>query len=595
MPAPHAFSTGLLLAGLLLLTGSPASAESLHSERGGLQATPLAQRPSPTAAMMDPLRSLAITDYAIVSTITARSVFEQLVGQAGPSGFTAEQLFRQLWDTQNPAPGASDLPGGPHCSDNGNTLNGAPYVCRTIEGVDASARTPASMDSYVLVGLFNRFDLAPADGANCGEYRMSFARFVPAPQSRSRNRFIFEAVLPNPSPELGLEGCRPVAWAWADLSTVDDPTERGRRVKALFFEGVGTDRNPVIHLHNYGDNASGAGQLRTNQFMQMGVGEPAPWLLREFKLKQQCDATGCTLRFIPVTTKSTPRGNFFNPLNTTPLAVSFREHFITQVASLAVEDFHRFNYVVPDLYNAAQSSPQLMRDGVDNFIEQFNKAPTPNPFFDALQAELQRIGSPLSPHHIVARAESLSCGGCHEHSKGRDLGGSVGTFPSGFPRFVQSNDLLFPQPQPGDPRLYGASSTHTSTLLPFRQQILGAFLDTPSLDASFVPSTPDVASVQAGQVFSGTVTVTNAGTTLWSAANGTQGISLDGTADLSLDAGDAIVLGQSKTFSFTHTAPAVPGLATYRWRMQRDGTAFGPELSFTLHVLPASDAAPRKR
>ncbi|AGC47120.1 hypothetical protein MYSTI_05844 [Myxococcus stipitatus DSM 14675] len=595
MPAPSPFSTCLLWAGLLLLKGSPAAAEALHSERGGLHSTPLAHRPSRTAAMLDPLRSLAITDHAIVSTITARSVFEQLVSQAGPSGFTAEQLFRQLWDTQNPAPGAADLPGGPHCSDNGNTLNGAPYVCRSIEGIDATDRTPASIDSYVLVGLFNRFDLAPADGADCGEYRMSFARFVPAPQARSRNRFIFEGVLPNPTPELGLEGCRPVARAWADLSTVDDPLQRGRLVKALFFEGVGSDRNPVIHPHHYGDNPTGAGQLRTNQFMQLGVNEPSPWLLREFKLEHRCDATRCTLRFIPVTTKSTPRGNFFNALNTTPLAVGFREHFITQVASLAVEDFHRFNYVVPDIYNAAQSSPQLMRDGVDDFIAQFNKAPTPNPFFDALQAELQRIGSPLSPHHIVARAESLSCGGCHEHTKGRDLGGGVGTFPIGSPRFVQSNDLLFPPPQPGDPRLYGASTTHTSTLLPFRQQILGAFLDTPPLDAGFVRPGTEVASVQAGQVFQGTVTVTNTGTTKWSAANDTRGISLDGTAHLELDAGDALLLGQSKTFSFTHTAPTVPGLATYRWRMQRAGTAFGPELSFTLHVLPASGAAPRKR
>lgn len=594
MPARHSFSTCLLWVGLLLLKGSSASAESLHSERGGLQATSLAHRPSITAATLDPLRSLAITDYSIVSTITPRMVFDQLVAQAGNTGFTSEQLFRQLWDTQNAAPGQPDLPGGPHCSDNGNTLNGAPYFCRTTEGTDAGSGAPPSIDRYILVGLFNRFDLAPVDGSHCGEYRMSFAKFVPTPQTRSKNRFIFEGVLPNPTPELGLEGCRPVAQAWAHLSTVDDPIQRGLLVKSLFFEGVGPSRNPVIHIGNYGDNPSGAGQLRTNQFIQMGVGPPEPWMLREFKLRHQCDTTGCTLRFIPVTTKATPRGDFFNPQNTHPLAVSFRDYFIAQVPSLAVDDFNRFNYVVPDLYNAAQSSPQLMRDGVDDFIAQFNKSPTPNPFFDAIQAELLRIGSNLTPHHIVARAESLSCGGCHDHSKGRDLGGSVGAFPNGSLRFVQSNDLLFPQPQPGDPRRYGVSSTHTTTFLPFRQQILGAFLDTPPLDASFAPPTPAVASVQAGQPFSGTVAVTNTGTTAWTHAQDIQATSLDGTTDLRLAPGEAIHLGQAKTFSFTHTAPSTVGLVTYRWRMQRDGTAFGPELSFTLNVLPASASAPRK-
>ncbi|NTX12869.1 hypothetical protein HUA76_18910 [Myxococcus sp. CA056] len=575
-----------LSASLLLLPAAPGLAQSLHSERGGLQSTDLVHRPSLTSTTLDPLRSLAISDHATVSTITARRVFDQLIRQAGDTGLTSDQLFRQLWDTQNPAPGQPDLPGGPHCSDNGNTLNGAPYVCRPLEGADASAQS-VPLDRYILVGLFNRFDLAPVDGAHCGEYRMSFARFVAAPQVRSRNRFILEGVLPNPAPELGLEGCRPVAQAWARLSTLEDLTQRQALLNALFFEGLAPGIPPVIHISHYGDNPSGAGQVRTNIFMQQGVGAPNPWMLREFKLKHQCDATGCTPRFIPVTVKSTPRGDFFNPLNTSPLAVGFRDHFITQVASLAVDDFNRFNYAVPDVFNAAQSSSMPSFGSVDNFLVEFNKATTPNAFSDALQAELQRIGSTLTPHQVVARAQLLSCGGCHDLSRGTDLGGTPGLVPIDFKRFVQVDDLLSPLPPPGPDSRYALSTSLTTAFLPFRQQLLGAFLDTPVLDATVSAPDTQVLHVQAGQPFRGTVQVANTGTTAWSAAQGVRATSLDGAADLTLAPGEVIHFGQRKTFDFTHTAPTSLGQTTYRWRLHRNGLAFGPEVSLTVEVQPA--------
>ncbi|MCP3057720.1 hypothetical protein LXT21_02900 [Myxococcus sp. K38C18041901] len=582
MPSRQRLTSPALVAGLLLWNATPALAQSLHSERGGLQSSPLAHRPSRTAATLDPLRSLALSDHATVSSFTARRVFEQLVRQAGGTGLTADPLFRQLWDTQNPAPGQPDLPGGPHCSDDGNTVNGAPYVCRTLEGAEASPST-AALDRYVLVGLFNRFDLAPVDGAHCGEYRMSFARFVPAPQVRARNRFILEGVLPNPSPALGLEGCRPVAQAWATLSTLEDPTERRALLDALFFEGLAPGIPPVIHIHHYGDNPAGVGQVRVNMFMQQGIGAPNPWMLREFKLKRRCDSTGCSLRFLPTTVKSTPRGDFFNLQNPGPLAVAFRDYFVTQVEGLAVDDFNRFNYVVPDVYNAAQSSSMPSMGSVDDFLAEFDKTAAPNAFTDALQAELQRIGSPLTPRQLVARAQALSCGGCHDLSRGTDLGGAPGVFPLDFMRFVQTQDILSPQPTPGPGSHYPLSASLTTAFLPFRQQLLGAFLDTPALDARVV--TPERGhEVQAGQPFQGTVTLENTGTLAWRDSTGLRAVSLDQTGDLRWAPGEAIHLGQQKTFVFTHTAPTTPGRTTYRWRLQRDDQAFGPELSFTVDV-----------
>ncbi|AKF86690.1 hypothetical protein MFUL124B02_31325 [Myxococcus fulvus 124B02] len=582
MPSHQRLTSPALAAGLLLLQATPALAQSLTSERGGLQDSPLAQRASVTATTLDPLRSLAISDHATVSPITARRVFEQLVRQAGGTGFTAEQLFRQLWDTQNPAPGQPDLPGGPHCSDDGNTVNGAPYPCRTLEGTEAGTVT-AALDRYVLVGLFNRFDLAPVDGAHCGEYRMSFARFVPAPQVRSRNRFILEGVLPNPSPALGLEGCRPVAQAWASLSTLEDPAARRALLDALFFEGLAPGIPPVIHPQHYGDNPAGVGQVRVNMFIQAGIGAPNPWMLREFKLKRQCDTTGCTLRLVPTTVKSTPRGDFFNLQNTSPLAVAFRDHFVTQVGRLAVDDFNRFDYLVPDVFNAAQSSSMPTFGSVDNFLAEFDKAAAPNTFTDGLQAELQRIGSPLTPRHLVARAQALSCGGCHDLSRGTDLGGTPGVFPIDFMRFVQTQDLLAPLPTPGPDAYYPLSASLTAAFLPFRQQLLGAFLDTPALDASS-PAAGVPRVVPPGQVFLTALTVTNTGTTSWSAAQGFRARSADGAVDLTLEPGEVLHFGQSKKFSAVLTAPTTPGWQSYRWRMHRDGEAFGPELFVTVDV-----------
>ncbi|QSQ14088.1 COG1470 family protein [Myxococcus landrumensis] len=585
-PRPTSWSRAasrLAATGLLLASLNPALAGAPHSERGGLQTTPLADQPSTTAAVLDPLRSLAITDFQTLSVINLRMVMGQLAQQGNHQGFTAEQLFRQLWDTQNPAPGQPDLPNGAHCSDNGGTLNGAPYTCRPNEGADAVLGPVSVLDRYHLIGLFNRFDLAPPDGANCGEYRMVFARLP-----RDRNLVIFEAVVPNSRTDLGLEGCRPIAQTWASLSTLTDPAARGALVKSFFMDAIGPGQLPVVHVNHYGNNVMREGQIRTNQFIQDR--EHSPWMLHEFKLRQQCiPGIGCHLRFVPVTVKANPRGDFFNVFNTSPLAVSFREHFITQVASLAVDDINRFNYEVPDLYNAAQSNAEGIF-ATDNYLNEFFVGPPGNPFANAIAAELQRIGSPLQPEHIVARAQSLSCAGCHNLSGNMDLGGSVGFFPFMRPAFTHNTEEPAPGFPPDDPH-FTLSNLLMETFLPFRQQLLGAFLDTPALGAVQHRSDSRNRMVVAGQTFTAEVTVGNTGTTLWRLGNATRGVSLEGAQDLTLSPGDTILLGQKKTFSVTLTAPMTPGTKTYRWRMHRNGVPFGDELTLTVVVkLPAFGA-----
>ena len=332
--------------------GGSGEEASPHSERAGIgiDASRASGRVSELSTTIDPRRSLAVTETAILSGFTAQSVFDQLAAQNGTGGFTSVQLFRQLWDTQNPSPGKSDLnavTSYAHCNDNGGTLNGAPYACRPGEGAEANDTTPATLATYTAVGLYNRFDLAPSDGANCGEYRIVFAK-----TGGPRNFIIFEAVLPNPQPSKGLEGCRPIENFWTSLTNDSSVSSRANKLHHFYFDGtdgLGASLSPVpvIHIDNYGGRSSNTGQVRTNQFIA------PPWMLHEFKLQRTCLSSGtssasCVTKFAPVTVKTNPFGALFNPASTDPRAASFQSQFISQVASLAVNDVNTFSYSVPD-------------------------------------------------------------------------------------------------------------------------------------------------------------------------------------------------------------------------------------------------------
>jgi hypothetical protein len=61
--------------------------------------------------------------------------------------------------------------------------------------------------AYVPIGLFNRFDLAPASGSNCGEHRIVYARRSGMDLTQNhRNLLIFEA-----TQRQGLKGCHKIA------------------------------------------------------------------------------------------------------------------------------------------------------------------------------------------------------------------------------------------------------------------------------------------------------------------------------------------------------------------------------------------------
>ncbi len=88
--------------------------------------------------------------------------------------------------------------------------------------------------------MTNRFDLAPSGGENCGEQHLSFyfdSFGSGLPEYPVHAALRFAAVIQNPSPELGLEGCRPLVDFWASLSRgeFDDPALRADALEAAFF------------------------------------------------------------------------------------------------------------------------------------------------------------------------------------------------------------------------------------------------------------------------------------------------------------------------------------------------------------------------
>jgi hypothetical protein len=194
-------------------------------------------------------------------------------------------------------------------------------------------------------------------------------------------------------------------------------------------------------------------------------------MMREFKLVRDCTTqAACTLKFVPATVKTNPFGGLFNPASQEPRAAAFKNHFVSQVAGLAINELNRFNYSVPDTFNAGQSDSQT--PGIaDDYVAQFG--PGPSPFHDAIGQELVRIGSTLTPRDIVARAQALSCGGCHQRNSGRPVGGGL-TWPASA-NFVQSTET----DDPADPGRFAISPALRDQFLPQRKAVLERFLQSP--------------------------------------------------------------------------------------------------------------------
>ncbi|WP_224370092.1 hypothetical protein [Hyalangium versicolor] len=455
------------------LPAPEAQSENLHPERRGIGALPLPERTGPSALLVtvDPRRSLVVTDDVILTRFPFQDVMKQLLGTSTGSATTMLDVFQQWWDTERLSPG---LGLGPNCNSPGVlNMNGFPLSCPRTEGnqatVDPYTSPTTNPDAYIPIGLFNRFDLAPANGSNCGEYRVAFAKRSGFTNPGSRNLIIFEAMLPNPTPALGLEGCRPVADFWANLTLQPSASARADALRSFYFAGL-PGFMPVLHVDNLGNRPTETGQVRTNQFMQPN------WMLREFKIRKDCSVAPCVTRFIPVTVKTNPGGTLFNPGSGHALAPTFQSSlFPAQVPALAVNDINLFNMAFPDSTNSGQSDAQSATE--NQYVNQFGSGASP--FRTNIQTALTSIPSTLTPDQVVERAMALSCAGCHQLSVGHNLGGGL-IWPFSL-RFVHISEQT--ETGPDGPR-HQISPALTGTFIPHRKAVLETFLNSSCGDAT---------------------------------------------------------------------------------------------------------------
>lgn len=425
---------------------------------------------------VDIRRSLVVTETAILERFPLQRVMQQLVAQSGVPGLTATRLFQQWWDVFNPKPG---LGRGAHCDDVvdptlGPVLNGFPFTCRVApsEGAQSTCEPFGATDTpctYVPIGLFNRFDLAPENGAFCGEYRIVYAKKTGIASSDDRNLVIFEAAMPNPLPLLGLAGCLPVAQFWESLTAIDDVETRAAALEGFYFNGLLSLQPfpPVVHIAHFGDNSAGRGQIRTNQFSNQVT--PRIWSLREFKLKRTCGLLGCSaMRLNPVTVKGNPYGPLFDPLLPHPRSAAFQNFFPSQVATLSGATLADINMAIPDSYNTGQSQANGTEN---NYVTQFGIAG--NALRTALENTLLGQGSTLTPDNIVARAQAVSCAGCHRLSNNADLGAGITWPPSlGFTHVTERETEVVD----GEAR-YLLSAALLDEFLPHRKQVFEDYLN----------------------------------------------------------------------------------------------------------------------
>lgn len=421
------------------------------------------------ASFLDVRRSLAVTDVAILQRFTFERVMDHLARSARVRGLRGIDLFRQWWSTQNPAGPAP----GPHCDDEvdayGRTLlNSFPYDCRPPPSEGAQAACESLSDpacAYVPIGLFNRFDLAPDDGANCGEHRIIFAKQSGQSDPFDRNLVIFEAVVPNPRPQHGLAGCRRLIEEWAALSVIDGVEQRAARLERMYFQGVASYRG-VLDFENFGDNPQGSGQIRTNQFMVRSA--PFIWTLREFKTTRSCAGRDCTATLRPVTDKNNPIGLLFgDPAD--PRARAFQEQLVRDNLSLLAQTrLTDIAMVTPDVFDSGQS-----HSSGSNELDYLTPLATQRSGVRlAIYRELGRLGSGVTPEQLVERARTQTCAGCHQLSNNRELGDGLFWPPSlGFVHVSEVD----PETVDGVER-YRISALLTSSFLPLRARVMFDYL-----------------------------------------------------------------------------------------------------------------------
>lgn len=441
----------LLVPTLALFAVAACAASQEGSDSDPSSAAALEQAAAaPCATGTDIGRSLAVTDATVLAKFSLARVFNRLRATAAVTD-TNTAMYKRWFQTFGSSPAPGD------CDDPNVDPNGYGLVCPRIPELGLAALDPfaaGAATTYTPVAIFNRFDLAPSSGAQCGEYRIVFAL-----QNSPGNRafLIFEASLPNPSPATGIDGCLPVARFWQGLSSDTSAASRAAKLEKFYFTGgavAGFD--PIVTAAHYGlsqpGTGHGAGQIRTNLFAQS-----REWQLREFKLQRTCtdvaDPKTCQLQLDHVTVKQNPANELF--AGTHERSADFRAAFPAQTRALSSTNAATIGMKVSNAFDEWESISQ--RQDVA-YASNTNTA-----MRTAIQTQLTTLKSTLTVDNILDRATTQTCAGCHQVSAFRPLGGGV-TWPGtlGFVHVDENKNL---------------SPALTDVFLPHRKDVLDTFIN----------------------------------------------------------------------------------------------------------------------
>ena len=391
-------------------------------------------------------RVLLETNEAATQQLTLRDVFDAIVRNSGLNG-DGETVFRQVFDSYASAENAQE-PTAVHCGDeqtNGQpSLNGYRIDCDRFERFHVD-----TLDTFFATAFVNRIDLAPENGANCGQQRVVFATRDPG-----RAFMILEAQIPNPQPELGIKGCIPLAQFWAAQNNIDSPFERGSRLtEAYLFGSPELAASGFGPFHTAQNFTIGSGQIRTNQF------ESDPWTLREFKLVLDDGV----VKSIPFPVAESPNGDLWDDTIDTPHGEACRENFLGAVDGLLTDDLEKMSFIVAQECKNAESR--------DDFSEFYPNRLSDN-FRQKLDAKLEGTG--LNATDIANRALFAgSCIGCHNEASGARLGRGISApFSFDFPHITEFTSECLEEPGQS---CFPTSEALQMAFLPSRLQTLASF------------------------------------------------------------------------------------------------------------------------
>lgn len=377
---------------------------------------------------IDPFRTLINVDLELRSTFSFKEVMDAIVVRSGFPNLTATDLYRQWWDTNNDA--AHARTSGPHCVPPPDPYN---MVCPRQEAnladppFDPFVNNGTGLHGYSLLSAVNRFDLAPANGANCGEFRLTFAKNSGKTRANDRNLISIEALMPNPNPSQGIAACKPLAQFWVDLSLEENATARAVAVKNFFLNGLPGFPAP-IHPDHLGLQG---GQIRTNQFMtQFGA---QLWQLKEYRTKKWCSQfvqNMCTLQIESVQVANHIDPDLLSGESTSPLAPAARAAFLASMQSLLAPSLETITLTTPDTWNPLNSDGFLKRSDLAFRISNNNVAANVT-FQTQITDRLTQLGETnLTWQHVMNRASTQLCAGCHQAANNKPLGNGLFWPPS---------------------------------------------------------------------------------------------------------------------------------------------------------------------